>query len=100
MGLSADDPSNRGSLTNDMFVAVRSSLAPVAKFLASTGRFELAPGAVAAEVYVAADPNAPSKRFGLDEYYTRIVWETATHAEVQTNGATGSIDWNVPAWKR
>ncbi|MEI9939899.1 MAG: hypothetical protein WDO69_21985 [Pseudomonadota bacterium] len=94
MGFRTDEHGNRGTLTNDLFVVVRSPLAPVAEFLASTGRFDLAPGAVAAEVVVTADPAAPQKRFVLDEYYTRIVWHSATHAEVATNGATGSIDWS------
>jgi hypothetical protein len=97
MGLRTDDQGNRGTLANDLFVAVRSSLTPVAEFLSATGRFELDPGAVAAEVQVIADPAAPQKRFLLDEYYTRIVWHSATHAEVQTNGATGSINWSGSA---
>jgi hypothetical protein len=97
MTLRTDDQGNRGTLANDLFVAVRSSLVPVVEFLSATGRFELGPGAVAAEVLVVADPAAPQKRFLLDEYYTRIVWHNATHAEVQTNGATGSIDWSGSA---
>jgi hypothetical protein len=76
---------------------VRSSLAPVAEFLAATGWFGLEPGVVAAEVLVIADPAAPQKRFLLDEYYTRIVWHDATHARVETNGATASIDWSGSA---
>jgi hypothetical protein len=93
MGLGTDVQGSRGTLANDLFVSVRSSLAPVAEYLAGTGRFELAPGDVAAEVIVTSDPAAPQKRFFLDEYYTRIVWTSPEHAEVQTNGATGAIDW-------
>jgi hypothetical protein len=94
MGPSTDHQGNRGTLANELFVSVHSSLAPVGAFLAATGRFGLASGAVAAEVTVIADPAAPQKRFLLDEYYTRIVWQDATHAEVHTNGATASIDWS------
>jgi len=94
MALRTDNRCYRGTLANDLFVAVRSSLVPVAQFLAGTRRFEPGPGAVAAEVQVVADPAAPRKRFVPDEYYTRIVWDSATHAIVQTNGATGSIDWS------
>jgi hypothetical protein len=95
MGVQTEEPSYtmRGALANDLFVAVRSSLAPVAALL-TTKRFDRSPGAVAAEVVVTADPAAPQKRFLLDEYYTRIEWRSATRAEVQTNGATGSIDWS------
>jgi hypothetical protein len=96
MGSNANDQGTRlrGTLANDLFVAVRSSLVSVAEFLAATRRFELSPGAVAAEVLVTTDPAAPHRRFFVDEYYTRIVWLKPTHAEVETNGATGSIDWS------
>jgi len=94
MGAFAEDPANRGVLTEDLFVRVRSYLAPVGEFLAATGRFGLADGPVAAEVFVVADPAAPHKRFTVDEYDTRIVWLSATHAAVYTNGATGSVDWS------
>lgn len=95
MGLRSDHQGGRrGALTNELFIAVRSSLVPVAEFLVATGRFELGPGPVAADVVVTADSAAPRKRFMLDEYYTRIVWHSPTHAEVQTNGATGSIEWS------
>jgi len=97
MGICTDEHRKRGTLTNDLFVAVQSSLVPVTEFLGATGRFELGPGAVAAEVRVTADPAAPRKRFLLGEYYTRIAWSSATHAEVRTNGATGSIDWSGDA---
>jgi hypothetical protein len=97
MGPRTDHQGNRGTLANELFVSVYSSLAPVAAFLAVTGRFGLGPGAVAAEVTVVADPAAPQKRFLLDEYYTRIVWQNATHAVVHTNGATASIDWSGSA---
>jgi hypothetical protein len=97
MGPRTEHQGNRGTLANDLFVSVESPLAPVAAFLAATRRFGLGPGAVAAEVTVVADPAAPQKRFLLDEYYTRIVWQNATHAEVHTNGATASIDWSGSA---
>lgn len=83
----------RGVLANELFVAVRSTLAPVAELMVAR-RFDPSPGPVAAEVLVTADPAAPRKRFLSDEYYTRIVWRDATHAEVETNGATGSIVWS------
>jgi hypothetical protein len=92
-----DHQGSRGTLANELFVSVQSSLAPVAAFLAATRRFGLGPGVVAAEVTVVADPAAPQKRFLLDEYYTRIVWQDATHAEVHTNGATASIEWSGSA---
>ena len=97
MGPRTDHQGFRGTLANDLFVSVRSSLAPVAEFLAATGWFEVGPGAVAADVLVIADPAAPRKRFLLDEYYTRIAWQDATHAEVETNGATASIEWTGSA---
>lgn len=86
----------RGALTKDLFVAVCSALAPVAELLAALPQFSPGPGAgpVAAEVRVTADPAAPRRRFFVHEYYTRIEWLSATHAEVQTNGATGTIDWS------
>src|SRR4051812_6957535 len=86
----------RGALANDLFVAVCSTLAPVAELLAALPQFSPGPGAgpVAAEVRVTADPAAPRRRFFVHEYYTRIEWLTATRAEVQTNGATGTIDWS------
>lgn len=97
MGLRTDDQGNRGTLANGLFVLVRSSLGSVAEFLTATRRFDLAPGGVAAEVRVTEDPSAPQRRYLLDEYYTRIVWQSATHAVVQTNGATGTIDWSGSA---
>ena len=86
----------RGVLANDLFVAVRSTLPPVVELLAVMRQFSPAPGPgpVAANVLVTADPQAPRKRFLLDEYYTRIDWVSGTHARVETNGATGSIDWS------
>jgi len=84
----------RGVLANDLFVAIRSSLAPVAELLAVMGGFEPSGLPVAADVVVAEDPRAPRKRFFLDEYYTQIEWRDARHAEVRTNGATGSIEWS------
>jgi len=101
MGKSADGEGYpiRGALAKDLSVAVRSTLAPVAELLAAMPQFHSGPGAgpVAAEVLVTADPAAPRKRFLLHEYYTRIEWLSGTHAEVQTNGATGSIDWSGSA---
>jgi hypothetical protein len=96
MGARTDEASytKRGALANDLFVAVRSSLPPVAELLTASKGFDRGHGAVAAEVSVTADPAAPQKRFFLDEYYTRIEWRSATHAEVWTNGATGTIDWS------
>ena len=87
----------RGALANDLFATVRSNLPPVAAFLAATPQFSLAPGPAAAEVEVLEDPAAPRKRFQLDEFYTRIEWLSGTAAHVQTNGATGSIDWSGSA---
>jgi hypothetical protein len=84
----------RGPVANDLFVAVRSTLPPVAAFLAAMPQFNCGPGPVAAEVVVSEDPDAPRKRFFLPEYYTRIEWLSGTQAHVQTNGATGSIDWS------
>lgn len=83
----------RGALANDLFVTVRSTLAPVAKLMAMTDP-DCAPGDSAAEIEVVEDPTAPQKRFFLHEYYTRIDWLSPTRAQVQTNGATGSIDWS------
>lgn len=84
----------RGMLANDLFVSVRSSLPPVAELLAAMPQFNAAPGPVAAELTVTEEPNAPRKRFFVHEYYTRIEWRTGTHAHVETNGATGHIDWS------
>jgi len=83
-------------LANDLFVAVHSTLEPVAEFMTvfAQPNTELARGAVAAEILVTADSAAPRKRFFLHEYYTRIDWVSGTHAQVQTNGAVGSIDWS------
>lgn len=89
----------RGALANDLFVAVRSTLPEVAELLAAMPQFSPGPGPgpVAADILVIADPSAPQKRFLLDEYYTRIEWLSATHASVETNGATGTIDWSGSA---
>jgi|SRR6185369_4705627 len=84
----------RGSLANDLFVSVRSMLGPVAQLLALMPHFSRAPGPVAAEITVTADLSAPRKRFLLHEYYTRIEWLSDTRAHVETNGATGSINWS------
>jgi hypothetical protein len=101
MGKSADGEGYpmRGALANDLFVAVRSTLPPVAKLLAAMPQFGPGPrpGPVAAEVIVTTDPGAPRKRFLLHEYYTRIEWLSSAHAQVQTNGATGFIDWSGSA---
>jgi len=89
----------RAALANDLLVAVRSTLEPVATVMAVMP--PLNPGAdpvgVAAEILVTADSGAPRKRFLLHEYYTRIEWLSATHARVETNGAVGSIDWSGSA---
>jgi len=88
-----------GALASDLLVSVRSALAPVAELLAVMPQFNSAPrlGSAAAEVTVVADPAAPRKRYFVGEYYTRIEWLGATHARVETNGATGSIDWSGSA---
>src|SRR6185369_9588397 len=83
----------RGQLANDLFVTVRSVLPAVASFMA-VAHPNCAPGQSAAEVVVVEDPAAPRKRFFLHEYYTRIEWLSATRAHVQTNGATGSVEWS------
>jgi hypothetical protein len=83
----------RGALANDLFVTVQSTLAPVAAFMAAVHQ-NCGPGQAAAEVVVVEDPSAPRKRFFLPDYYTRIEWLSPTHAHVQTNGATGSIEWS------
>jgi hypothetical protein len=93
-GVDGERYSIRGALANDLFVTVHSSLIPVAQFLAALPRFNSAAGPSAAEVIVTADPAAPRKRFFLHEYYTRIEWLNGTRAQVQTNGATGVIDWS------
>jgi len=95
MGRSADSLGypTRGALTNELFVAVRSTLPPVVRLLSRLPRFQLESGPVAAEVSVIADPSAPQRRYFVHEYYTRVEWLSATHARVETNGATGSIDW-------
>jgi hypothetical protein len=89
----------RGALAKDLLVEVRSTLSPVAELLAGMPKFNPGPGPgpVAAEVEVTADPAAPRKRFLVHEYYTRIEWLNGTHAHVETNGATGSIDWSGSA---
>src|SRR6187431_3694730 len=99
MGKSADGQGYlmRGALANDLFVTVRSTLPPVAAFLAVTPQFSLGPGPAAAEVVVSEDPAAPCRRFSLDEFYTRIEWLSGTLAHVQTNGATGTIAWSGSA---
>ena len=96
MGTGADNLGypTRGALANGLFVSVQSNLAPVVSLLSVMPHFDLGPGPVSAEVVVTADPAAPQKRFLLPEYYTRIEWLGATHARVETNGATGSIDWS------
>lgn len=96
MGESAHDLGYpmRGALASDLFVSVRSKLAPVAGLLRAMQRFSADSGPVAAEVTVTADPAAPKKRFLVHEYYTRIEWLSATRAHVETNGATGSIVWS------
>ncbi len=96
MGTGADSQGypKRGALANGLFVSVQSELSPVAALLEVMPSFDLGPGNVAARVRVVADPAAPRKRFLLPEYYTRIEWLSPTHAHVETNGATGSIDWS------
>ena len=86
----------RGALAKDLFVAVRSNLAPVAQLLAVMPQFTPGPGPgpVAAEIVVTEDPEAPRNRFLVHEYYTRIDWLSATSARVETNGASGSITWS------
>jgi len=86
----------RGGLANDLSVVVLSTLEPVAKLMAVLPPPSLGAnsGAIAAEILVTADSAAPSKRFLLHEYYTRIEWLSGTHAQVQTNGANGTIDWS------
>ncbi len=86
--------STRGALAKDLFVAVRSTLPPVADLLRLMPNFSAAPGPVAADIEVVEDPAAPRKRFLLPEYYTRIEWQSETRAHVETNGATGSITWS------
>lgn len=96
MGRNADSLGypTRGALARGLFVNVRSSLPEVARFLNGLPRFHLEAGPVAAEVSVVADPLAPQRRYFVHEYYTRIEWLSATHARVETNGATGSIEWS------
>jgi len=86
----------RGALANNLFVTVRSTLAPVAALMAATHP-DCGPGQAAADILVVDDPDAPRKRFVLPEYYTRIDWLSGTRAHVETNGATGSIDWSGSA---
>jgi hypothetical protein len=87
----------RGALANDLFVTVRSALPPVRAYLTSTPQFKDDPGPAAAELVVSEDPDAPRKRFRLPDSYTRIEWLSGTRAQVQTNGATGEIDWSGSA---
>src|SRR6478736_2222089 len=95
MGNGAHGPgySMRGALANDLFVLVRSTLPSVAEFM-TVAHPDRGPGQVAAEVVVSEDPSAPRKRFVPAEYYIWVSWLSGTHAQVQINGATGSIDWS------
>src|ERR1041384_7945854 len=87
----------RGMLANDLFATVRSSLSPVAELLTAMPQFSPTPGPVGAEITVTEDATAPRRRFFVHEYYTRIEWRTGSHADVETNGATGHIDWSGSA---
>lgn len=89
----------RGALAKDLFVEVHSTLTAVAQLMAVIPAVDptVHASSIGAEILVTADSAAPRRRFALHEYYTRIEWLSANHAQVQTNGASGSIQWSGDA---